>query len=276
MPKYRRGSGSIYKKRSVYYIAYYANGKQVCESTGTKDRTEARRILQARLGQLAEGRYVGPAAERVTVNELIQDLFTDYEVNVRKSLRMVQGKVKNHVLPYFSGHKAHDVTTADVQSYIQQRLHEGASNAEINRETAALKRAYNLGLRAGKIAKKPYIPKLEEDNARQGFLESWQFDALLARLPAFLRPPVTFAYYTGWRIHSEILPLTWDRIDLEAGTVRLYRGTTKNKDGRVIVRPRSYAMSSSNNGRTTLTAIPAVPLSFIERDSRLSISVADG
>ena len=41
MPKYRRGSGSIYKKRSVYYVAYYANGKQVCESTGTKDKAEA-------------------------------------------------------------------------------------------------------------------------------------------------------------------------------------------------------------------------------------------
>src|SRR5229473_3371275 len=76
MPKYRRGSGSIYKKRSVYYIAYYANGKQVCESTGTKDKPEARRILQARLGQLAEGRYVGPAAERITVDDLIQDFLT--------------------------------------------------------------------------------------------------------------------------------------------------------------------------------------------------------
>src|SRR5712691_3955500 len=215
MPKYRRGSGSIYKKRSVFYVAYYANGKQVCESTGTKDKPEARRILQARLGQLAEGRYVGPPAERITVDDLIQDFLTDYEVNGKKSLRMVQGKVKNHVLPYFSGHRAHSVTTADVQAYIQQRLHEGASNAEINRETAALKRAYNLGLRAGKIAKKPYIPKLEEDNARQGFLESWQFDALLARLPVFLRAPITFTYYTGWRVYSEILPLTWDRIDLE-------------------------------------------------------------
>jgi integrase len=182
---------------------------------------------------------------------------------------MVQGKVKNHVLPYFSGHKAHDVTTADVQSYIQQRLHEGASNAEINRETAALKRAYNLGLRAGKIAKKPYIPKLEEDNARQGFLESWQFDALLARLPAFLRPPVTFAYYTGWRIHSEILPLTWDRIDLEAGTVRLYRGTTKNKDGRVIVLPQVLRDVIEQQWQDHLDRYPGCPFVFHREGQQL-------
>ena len=82
MPKYKRGSGSIYKKRGVFYIAYYTpDGKQVCESARTKDKAEARRILQARLGQLAEGRYVGPAVERVTVNDLIEGLLNDYITN---------------------------------------------------------------------------------------------------------------------------------------------------------------------------------------------------
>src|SRR5215510_14632785 len=139
MPKYRRGSGCVYKKRSVYYIAYYTpDGKQICESAKTKDKAEARRKLQERLGEIAKDQFVGPAVERVTVDELLQDFLTEYEVNGRKSLRMVRGKVRNHVLPSFSGHKAHNVTTADVQAYIQQRIHEGASNAEINCEMAAL------------------------------------------------------------------------------------------------------------------------------------------
>lgn len=65
----------MYKKRGVFHIAYYTpDGKQVCESARTKDKTEARRVLQARLGQLAEGRYVGPVAERVTFEELAQGL----------------------------------------------------------------------------------------------------------------------------------------------------------------------------------------------------------
>jgi len=49
---------------------------------------------------------------------------------------------------------------------------------------------------------------------------------------------MTFAHYTGWRLRSEILVLTWDRVDIEAGTVRLYRGTDKNKGGRVIALPQ--------------------------------------
>src|SRR5262249_14349738 len=109
----------------------------------------------------------------------------------------------------------------------------GASNAAINRELAALKRGFNLAIRAEKITRRPYIPRLEENNVRQGFFEPWEFAAILPRLPEYLRPPMTFAYSTGWR-RGEILSLTWDRVELEEGAVRLYRGTTKNKDGRLI------------------------------------------
>jgi integrase len=44
----------------------------------------------------------------------------------------------------------------------------------------------------------------------------------------------TFAYVTGWRVRSEILPLQWRQIDRDAGTVRLFAGTTKNRAGRVF------------------------------------------
>jgi hypothetical protein len=194
MPKYKRGSGSIYRKRGWCYIKYYVEGKPVYEATGTKDKAEARRLLQARLGQLAEGRYVGPMADRVTFEELGQDLLTEYTANSRKSLREARIRVENHLASFFDGRKAQQITTADVQAYIAHRQGEGASNGTINRELAALKRMYNLALRAEKIVKKPYIPHLEEDNARQGFFERWEFETVLARLPEYLRPLITFAY----------------------------------------------------------------------------------
>lgn len=46
------------------------------------------------------------------------------------------------------------------------------------------------------ITRKPYIPMLEEQNVRSGFFEQSQFEKLLAELPAWLRPPMTFAYLT--------------------------------------------------------------------------------
>jgi len=84
----------------------------------------------------------------------------------------------------------------------------------------------------------PYIPHLKENNIRKGFFEPWQFDNVLAKLPDYIRSPITFAYYTGWRLQHEILRLTWDRVDLTERTVRLYRGTTKNREGRVIALPQ--------------------------------------
>src|SRR5689334_3515976 len=109
MPKYRRGSGSIYMKRGWCYIKYYVNKKPVTEAAGTRDKAEARRILQSRQGQVAEGRYVGPSVERVTFDELAQDLLTEYEVDGRKSLREVRIRVKKHLTPWFTGRKAHTI-----------------------------------------------------------------------------------------------------------------------------------------------------------------------
>jgi integrase len=55
-----------------------------------------------------------------------------------------------------------------------------------------------------------------------------------AHLPAALQPIVEFAYITGWRIASEVLPLEWRNVDFAAGEVRLDAGTTKNGEGRVF------------------------------------------
>ncbi len=46
---------------------------------------------------------------------------------------------------------------------------------------------------------------------------------------------MTLAYYTGWRINSEILTLEWQQIDRDAGVIRLEPGTTKNREGRVFL-----------------------------------------
>ena len=51
--------------------------------------------------------------------------------------------------------------------------------------------------------------------------------------PLFLKPYVIFAYKTGWR-DSEISRLTWNKVDLEPGCVRLETGETKNKEARTV------------------------------------------
>ena len=75
----------------------------------------------------------------------------------------------------------------------------------------------------------------EGSPSRTGFFEAEAFNAVRAHLPAELRPMITFAYITGWRIASEVLPLEWRNVDFTSGEVRLDPGTTKNGEGRVFV-----------------------------------------
>ena len=104
----------------------------------------------------------------------------------------------------------------------------------MNRDLAALKRMYVLGVNGEKIPRRPHIAMLEENNVRKGFFEREQFQAVRKLLAAPLQPVVTFAYITGWRIHDEGLTRRWSDVDFKAGTVRLDPGETKNGDGRTF------------------------------------------
>ena len=121
-------------------------------------------------------------------------------------------------------------------------------NATINRELAWLKQMFSLAVEAGKLMTKPKIKLLEEDNVRQGFFEQAQYESVLRHLPEDLRPIVTFAYITGWRVNSEVLTLEWRQVDFKAGEVRLEPGTTKNKEGRTF--PLATTLRSTRGRRT--------------------------
>jgi integrase len=75
---------------------------------------------------------------------------------------------------------------------------------------------------------------LQEDNARKGFFERHELEAVLEHLPAYWRPVMRTAYMTGWRMRSEILTREWKHGDLNAGWIRLEPGETKNRRGRMF------------------------------------------
>jgi len=76
---------------------------------------------------------------------------------------------------------------------------DGATNAEINRELAAIKRAFSLGIQSGKVLMKPHIPMLKENNVREGFFERDRPDAPL-ETPRVETPRVV-ASTPDFRVH---------------------------------------------------------------------------
>jgi len=51
-------------------------------------------MLRYRLGSVAEGRYLGLRPDRVTLDELAQDMLNDYRINAKKSLKDAERAVK--------------------------------------------------------------------------------------------------------------------------------------------------------------------------------------
>src|SRR6185312_11101462 len=112
----------------------------------------------------------------------------DYLINGKKSFPDLEYRCRLYLELFFGSRRAAAVTTADVRTFILERQGKGASNTSINRELAALKRAFSLAVEAGKILNKPHIPMLAENNVRKGFFEQDQFEALLEHLPEHVKP----------------------------------------------------------------------------------------
>jgi len=130
----------------------------------------------------------------------------------------------------FGCFRAIDLNGEQIEKYIRERK-KVAANATINRGMGGLKQAFNLARKQGRLNHELYIPKLTEDNVRQGFFEDNEFEAVVSNLPEYLKDFIRFAYHTGWR-KGEMVSLTWDLVDRSAREIRL--GTSKNGTGRCL------------------------------------------
>lgn len=80
---------------------------------------------------------------------------------------------------------------------------------------------------------RPHIRRLPERNARQGFFEAEEIEAVIVHLPHYLQDFVRFGYLSGWR-KGEIASLTWDDIDHDARIIQLRPEESKTGNGRVL------------------------------------------
>jgi integrase len=232
--------GMVYRQkgRTIWMLKYYRDGHPIVESSGTDDKTQAKKLLRNRETDIDRGLPLSSQVGQLRFEEAARDIETDYVTNGRRSLGHVQRRIRLHLSPVFGGQRLSKITTADVRSFVQRRLEAGAAPAEINRELAVLKRMFTIAVQGAKLLHRPHIPMLKEDNVRTGFFEPEQYAAVYARLPDYLQPAIQFAYLTGWRVRSEILPIEWRQVNFDGGTVRLFprsRGQRrKTDDGRVF------------------------------------------
>lgn len=235
----QRGQGRVFQRlgSEMFWIAYCVDGKEHRESSGSRDKRVALRLLDKRRKQIGAAdlglqRFAGPQAERVRVGELLDALASDYEVRrVRAS-----ASFRSHLKPiraHFGSWRAVAVTEEAVDGYVRERRAAGKADATINRETQLLGQAFALALERKRITTAPKIRRLPERNVRMGTFSRPEFQAVATGLPDYLRDVALFGYLGGWR-KGEIISLRWPDVDRRERVIQLRAEESKNGHPRTL------------------------------------------
>ena len=248
MGKRARGNGGVFQVKGsrFWWISYQLNGKTNRESSGELTKTAAAGKLKARLLAIGNGNFLGPRIEKITVDELYEDLVQDYRIN-GQAVEWAESVWNVHLKDFFPGMRAANLGSNQIAAYVEKRRKENTAPATVNRELALLRRAFSIAFDAEpqKVSRIPKFRRFitsEKGNERRGFVEEPQYRKLMdAAGPLWLRGLMAIAYNFGFR-RGELLgnpkkgtePMRCSQVDLLAGTVTLYSGETKNDEGRTV------------------------------------------
>ena len=243
-PRRPRGTGSLFQRGGVWWIAYYRRGQLIRESAETDKRTAAQRLLTQRLSVDPSNRVDPRAAERVRFSDLATMYLTDYRLNERRTLRDAVRYVEK-LRATFGLDRALDITPDRITAYAEaRRTQDHAAAGTVNRELSALRRMFSLAVKTNRLTSRPLITLLHEDNVREGFCDPPEFVQLLAQLrarDAAVADLVEFSYLTCLRRGNALgAQWPWFTLSIEQGTVtggsvRLPGAVTKNKKPLALV-----------------------------------------
>jgi integrase len=231
--------GSLYKPKlkttgaesAIWWLSYYNNGKRVRESSGTENKRQAEDLLKEREGRVVTGQPILPRADKVRYEEVRDDLLAYYATYGTRDLSEAKGRLA-HLDPFFAQRRVASLGPTEVTAYVKHRQGELAANGTINRELATLSKMLHLAYKNNKLVRLFEVEKLREADARAGFVDRAEFNAIVKHLPVELQAAALVAFVFGWR-KQEVLGLQLRQVNLEDGTLRLDPGGTKNGDGRV-------------------------------------------
>lgn len=233
-----RGIGRVFKRKGsrFWQIEFWVRGKRCPESSRSIRKQDAEQLLLKRIEQY---RLIPGMVPKVTVAQVLDDYLVDLKLRGARAMRIYNRQYALAV--QFFGHElAAGVGPRrlyEFQQHLRQSLNARGrlfAPATVNGALAFVRGAFRLGFRNEKVPRLLLFPKaLPENNARQGFLEFADYQAILPELPDWAKDPFRMAYYCGWR-KMEVLTLRWDEIDLDGKVIRLDPARSKTSEGRTL------------------------------------------
>ncbi len=231
-----RGNGRVFRRGSIWWVAYYHDGHEYRESSKSRERTAAVRLLRLRLGELTAGVVLSlEPSRKMTHTVMMDDLFDlleqNYQVNNRASKS--NSTFLKRLRQRFAGYTVQGCTALAISHYIADMQRAGRKAPTINRELATLRSAFRVGYQHDLVARVPAIKQLPELSVRNEFFTPEEIDELIPHLPEYLRDVVLFASLTGWR-RGEIVSLQWSNVNRSGAVIRLEPDQNKGRTVRVL------------------------------------------
>jgi len=227
----QRGDGRTFLRGSVYWCAFYVDGKEHRESCETDNPKKAEKFLRDRLKAVHVHQadrskpFITVGDRKRTIADLMDALKTNFELREKDSPQNLPNikRVKDD----FGDIRATHLTTEAIADYIRDQLSGGYAKATINRITQVLRQGYALAELPA-----PKVVRLDEsDNVRRGYFGEAEIRAVIANLPFELADFTLFGWHTGMR-KGEIASLRWE--DMDGDVIVLAGKNAKNNENRQI------------------------------------------
>ncbi len=236
----RRVARGIYEQSNGRYaVCVMVDGQPRFRTLSAATISEARRqreLLQsvARIGEL-------PLSPRLTFAEVAARWLADFEAKVTagerrdRTLDLYRSQLHRHLLPRLGRRRLALITPDDVVAVMRELQADGLSPWTIKRILGALSCVFTFALRRGYIATHPFH-RLERDErphplrSDQRVLTQTELARLFAACPHRYRPLLLTGAYTGMRL-SEVLGLSWDDVDFNAGVIHVRHQLARGRRG---------------------------------------------
>jgi integrase len=205
---------------------------------GCLNKTVAREMESAIKTRLLLGKESSERAKPILFKEWATTYLDLEEV---KSLRSFVGRshsVEGHLVPFFGGKILSEIRPQDVEEFRRQRKKSDGNPASVqtvNHDHIALKHCLNVAIRRGLLQSNPAskVPMPNPQNERDRVLSDEEWSRLFQAAKLHLQPVLLTAYQLGQRF-SEIVGLSWDRVDVKRGFITLRSLDTKTKTARQV------------------------------------------
>ncbi len=224
-----------------YFLDYWVKEgdvrRRVRESLAGMNQLQALAACSRKTQQLAQAEQLG-----YDPGYLLSKSLADYRAHsLLRHKRSENERAKaQHILAVLGDQPLRMLNHASLDELVASLKQAGPSgkplkNATVNRYLVLIKAASRFAQMNQRIPRDPFrgYRRLRENNQRNRVLNREEFQRLHDSAPPHLRPVLVLAYRLGLRL-GELLGLTWDRVDLGEGALRLEQVDTKTGQARQV------------------------------------------